>query len=128
MLKNTYYNNIKVVGTLSDTVCYINAVEKINNIYKEFSKVCVIVVDAALSNKENIGKVLVSNKKMRLGTGMGKKSIEIGDISIKGIVAKNTNIVSHNFKMLQNVSLNLVVNLAEITSTGIYNSIIGNLY
>lgn len=117
-----------MVGTLSDTVCYINAVEKINNIYKEFSKVCVIVVDAALSNKENIGKVLVSNKKMRLGTGMGKKSIEIGDISIKGIVAKNTNIVSHNFKMLQNVSLNLVVNLAEITSTGIYNSIIGNLY
>lgn len=128
MLKNTYYNNIKVVGTLDDTVCYMNAIEKINKIYKECSKVCIIAIDAALSDKENIGKLLVSNRKIRLGTGMGKRSIEIGDISIKGIVAKNTNIVSHNFKMLQNVSLNLVVNLAEVTSKGIYNSIIGKTH
>lgn len=124
MLKNTYYNNIKVVGSLDDTVCYMNVIEKINKIYKESNKTCVIAIDAALSNKEDIGKIIVSNKRLRLGAGIGKRGIDIGDISIKGIVAKNTNMVSQNFKILQNTSLNLVVKLAEITSNGIYNTII----
>lgn len=123
LLKNSYYNNIKIIGTLEDTVCYMNVIDKINSIYNENKETCIIAIDAALSKKEDIGKIIVSDKKLQLGIGMGKRKIEVGDMNIKGIVAKNTNIVSHNFRMLQNAPLNLVVKLAEITSNGIYDSI-----
>ena len=49
--------------------------------------------------------------------------IEVGDISIKGIVAKNHNIARYNFAQLQNTSLNTVIKLAKTTANGIYDVI-----
>ena len=49
--------------------------------------------------------------------------IEVGDISIKGIVAKDHNMPRCNYQELQNTSLNIVMNLADITAEGIYNVI-----
>ena len=113
LFKN-FYNNIKVV---------VNLEKEVNNIINLYENPCIIAIDAALSKTENIGKIVVSNSKTKFGRGTNKKMIEVGDISIKGIVAKDHNMPRCNYQELQNTSLNIVMNLADITAEGIYNVI-----
>lgn len=111
--------NINVYGTLSENVCYTNVKEEIkiiNNIHKN---ACIIVIDAALSNEENIGKIFVQKEKMSLGKGLYKSKMEVGDISIKAVVGKSYKLSKYNFSSLQNISLNTVINLSEIVAEGI---------
>lgn len=44
-------------------------------------------------------------------------------MNIKGIVGQNMRTPMQNLNMLQNTSLNLVMNLAEVVANGIYNTI-----
>lgn len=44
-------------------------------------------------------------------------------MSIRGIVGKNCKNAKQNLMVLQNVALSRVVNLADIVSSGIYNTI-----
>lgn len=120
LFKN-YYNNIVVVGTLESTVSATNLDKNIKEIYRKYKKPCIIAIDSALSSKEDIGKIIVSDTKMKLGKGTNKNIMAVGDISIKGIVAQDYKIARYNFSILQNTSLNLVIKLADITSEGIYN-------
>lgn len=116
LLQEYTFSNINVYGSLKKNLDYENIskiIKKINN------KETIIVIDAALSNKENIGKIFVSNKKTILGKGLDKNKIEIGDISIKTVVAKDYKIPRYNFKSLQNISLNGVMTLANIVAEGI---------
>ncbi len=122
LFKN-FYNNIKVVGTLENPVSGINLEKEVNNIINLYENPCIIAIDAALSKKENIGKIVVSNSKTKFGKGTNKKMIEVGNISIKGIVARDHNMPRYNYHELQNTSLNIVMNLADITAEGIYNVI-----
>lgn len=122
-LLKKFYNNIKVIGTLEKPVSGINLEEQVNKIYQSYKNPCIIAIDAALSKKEDIGKIIVTNTKMKFAKGVGKKNIEVGDISIKGIVAKDYKIPKYNFNELQNTSLNIVMKLAKTTSDGIYNVI-----
>ena len=57
------------------------------------------------------------------GTSLNKTCIYVGHMNIKGVVARDTNGPMQNFNVLQNTSLNLVMNLADIVSNGIYNII-----
>ena len=58
-----------------------------------------------------------------LGSGINRQVAYIGDMSIKGVVATNLNNPRFNMKMLQNTRLNLVMNMADIVSRGIYSVI-----
>lgn len=116
--ENNIYN-INIYGTLNENVCYTNAKEKIEVINKVHKNACVIVIDAALSNEENIGKIFVHKEKTILGKGLYKSKIEIGNISIKAVVGKSYRLSKYNFTTLQNVSLNTIINLSEIVAEGI---------
>ncbi len=107
---------IEVVGNLERPVCASNVEQEIQRIYYTYPHPCVVAIDAALSGSENIGKILVQRKSMNIGKSLDKKLITIGDISIKGIVARNYKMVKHNLETLQNTPLGLVMNLADITS------------
>lgn len=122
LLKNSY-NNIQIIGTLQNPISGINLKKEVEKIYKSYKKPCIIAIDAALSNKENIGKIVVTDSKMKFGKGTNKNIVEVGNISIKGIVATDYKNPRYNFNELQNASLNRVLNLANITSDGIYNVI-----
>lgn len=122
LLKN-YYNNIKVFGTLENPISGTNLDKEVEKIYNTYKHPCIIAIDAALSTKEDIGKIVVTNSKMKFGKGTNKKMLEVGDISIKGIVAKDYKIPRYNFSQLQNTSLSIVMKLAGVTSDGIYNVI-----
>lgn len=120
LLHECNFSNINVYGSLEKNLNY----ESVNRIIKSIdNNSTIIVIDAALSKKENIGKIFVSNKKTILGNGLDKNKIEIGDISVKSVVAKDYKIPRYNFKALQNISLNGVMTLANIVAEGIFEVI-----
>lgn len=57
------------------------------------------------------------------GTSLNRTCIHVGNMSIKGIVAPNMKTPMQNLNVLQNTSLNLVMNLADTVARGIYNTI-----
>ena len=120
LLEKENISNINVLGSLEKNINYNNIeniIEKVND------KTGLIVIDAALSKKENIGKIFVANKSTVLGKGLNKNKIDIGDISIKSVVAKDYKIPGYNFKSLQNTSLNDVIKSSNIVAEGIYDVI-----
>lgn len=123
LLEKDNFSNVNVYGTLKHNVNYTNIEQLIKQFNNNAKKTSLIVVDSALSKKENIGKIFVSNNKTILGKGLNKNKIEIGDISIKTVVGKDYKVPSYNFKILQNISLNVVMTLADIVANGIYNVI-----
>ena len=114
-----YQNNIHVIGNINNNISYLNADYNIKRIYKNFKKPCIVAIDSALSHQKNIGKILVTNSKIKLGEGVGKKRQEIGNISIKGVVAKNYRRPFQNFYILKRAPKEFVINLAKITAKGI---------
>jgi putative sporulation protein YyaC len=121
-LKNMY-NNIEVYGTLDKTISAINIEKNIEKIYYTYKSPCIIAIDSALGTQEKIGKIYVSNQKLECGKGLGKRSVLVGDISIKGVVGKDYKIQRYNMSSLQNASLGEVIKLADVTAMGIYNTI-----
>ncbi|NLC88279.1 MAG: spore protease YyaC [Clostridiaceae bacterium] len=115
--------NINIYGTLEKNISYTNINETIKLINKTHKNPYIIVIDAALSKKENIGKIFIKEDKTILGKGLNKNRIEIGNISIKGVVGKDYKIPNYNFNILQNVSLSKVLKLANIVSDGIIEAI-----
>lgn len=123
-LKKFYACNkiIKIVGDLENTVQSNNIEDKYNQIMNTYKKPFIISIDSALSAQENIGKIIVEEGGIELGSGLRKNKMSIGDMSIKGIVARNTNNSRCNFAMLQNTHLGLIISMVEIVANGIYNT------
>lgn len=63
-------------------------------------------------NKSDIGKILIDNTTLCAGSGVNTGEKLIGDISIRGIVGKNYDDIKQNIQELENVSTNLVENMA----------------
>lgn len=114
---------VEVYGNLEKNICANNANDVISKIKRKYRNPLVIAIDAAISKKENIGKIVIENSGMYLGKALNKNINYIGDLSIKGIVSKNVNVPQYNFRLLQNTSLSLVMNMADVVSSGIYNVI-----
>ena len=122
-LLKSHYQNIHIIGTLDHTVCAVNLNSVVEKIYQQYQKPCIIAIDSALATKEQIGNILIEEGKTKLAKGVNGRIIEVGDISIKAIVAKDYKIPRYNFSTLQNTSLGLVMKLANITAEGIYQVI-----
>lgn len=122
-LLQNYYNNIHIIGTLQNPIHANNLNVTIQKINQEYKNPCIIAIDSALSKEEDIGKIFITNKGMKFANGISQATIGIGNMSVKGVVAKNHKMPRQNFYELQNTSLNLVMNLADITSRGIYEAI-----
>ncbi len=112
-------DNIKVIGSLDNIICSHNILNVINDINDKYEDSFLIAIDAALSNKTNIGRVIVTKDSMNVGSGLNKNSIYVGDMSIKGIVSRDYKNPKYNFKLLQNTPLNLIMNMADSVAQGI---------
>lgn len=115
--------NVKIIGDLENIVSAYNIQKIITNINNEYEIPFIIAIDAALSNKNNIGKIVVSKEKMNVGSGLNKKSIYVGDVSVKGIVSRDLKKPQYNFKSLQNIPLGLIMTMADCVAQGIYDVI-----
>ena len=99
--------NIEVIGTLNNNVSMQNIFKILNKIECKNDNYFKVVIDAALSNKNKIGRIIVSKNKMNVGSSIYKQNIFIGDMSIKGIVARNQNNSRYNYMLLKNNSLRI---------------------
>ena len=125
-LKRLFQNtkNIRIIGDLENTVCDNNIEAVIDDICRKYSNPFIISIDSALScNEENIGRIIVKKGGISLGKSLGKEQYIIGDMAIKGVVAKNLKNPRQNLKLLQNIPLNHVMKMADVVANGIYNSI-----
>ena len=123
MLENSNIFNITIYGTLIKNVNYSNIEQVIRTIQTKHSNPSIVVIDAALSKKENIGNVYIEEGKTILGKGLNKSRIEVGDLSIKAVVGKDYKIPAYNFSILQNISLNTVYTLSNVVSEAIIETI-----
>ena len=117
-------SKINIIGNLSQPVCCNNIENVINSINEQYNNPFIVAIDSALSIvPENIGRIKVSEGGLCVGSGLDKNNVHIGDMNIKGIVGRDTRKPIQNFKILQNISLNLVMRLADTVSKGIYSTI-----
>ena len=114
-------NNIKctVYGDLENPLIYSGIDKSLKEINEKCDNPCIIAIDAALSNESNIGKILVRKGGLKFGVAINKGRREVGNISIKAIIGRNYKTTHQNMELLQNTSLNFVMNLANIVSGGI---------
>ena len=124
-LKNVlnHIKKIQVIGDLDETVSNQNILNAINYIEKNYKNPFIVSIDSALSIRRNVGDIIVSKKGVYLGTSIRNKKVYIGDMSIQGVVAKNTCVAQYNFRRLQNTNLGLVMKMADTVASGIISSI-----
>ena len=125
-LKNLYHGikNIDVIGDLENTVCDTNIDIVLKEIKKTYSNPFIVAIDSALSyNENNIGRIIITEGGIILGKGLGKAKTCIGDMSIKGIVAKDFDNIKSNLWVLQNINLGFVMKMADTVANGIFASI-----
>lgn len=72
-----------------------------------------------MSCQKNIGKIIITNQKIKLGQSLERNKYCIGDISIKGVVAQKKDSALENYIQLTNTSGKLVKKLVKITAIGI---------
>ncbi|WP_317367797.1 spore protease YyaC [uncultured Tyzzerella sp.] len=113
-------NNIFVYGTLEKTVNAKNLKETIEQIYISHKNPLVIAVDASLGSREYINYINVGEGSIKPGAGAKKNLPYIGDIFITGIV-NHTGILE--ISVLQNTKLSIVMNMADIITSGIWHCI-----
>lgn len=111
--------NIEIIGSLEDNLSFEKVEEKLMPLMQKYNNPIVVSIDAALSDKNNIGKIYVGKSGIEIGKGLYKKSKTIGDVSIKAVVGKNMKSTNENFRILQNISLNNVMKLSNLVANGI---------
>ena len=112
-------SNIYVFGNLKNNITYQNIDAVLSKINKQIKESYFILIDSALSKKENIGKVILTKDKMTIGSALNKSNFSFGDLSIKGIVGENKDNEIKNFNELNNVSINLIKELSKQISNKI---------
>lgn len=105
--KSKILKNTKIIGTKSNPVDY----EKLYTINKTMlykNKAKTILIDSALGNSNNIGKVIITNKKSKIANCINQ-GIEVeADFIIRGIVGKNHQNVYKNKEELNMVDTKLM--------------------
>ena len=118
--KNLLENNeICIWGDLRECVTYADLTSMDNYWKDKGNQELVIVLDSALSNKKDVGKVFVQNRGLKYAESLGKDNSVIGNISIKAVVGENENDNLKNFNNLKNVSIKQIHKMCNIVSNGI---------
>lgn len=107
--ENIYkYKNIKVAGTIENPIRY----KDIDKIKRERNQ-HIIVIDSALGNEKNVGKLLINDSYLNAGTSINLGKKIDGDIIIKGIVGKNYNNERLNYIELKRVKYETINEIAS---------------
>ena len=106
-----------IYGTLDNPANALNLEDVLAGIKKDYEKPLIIAIDACLGMPDRVGYINVEVKGLKPGTALNKSLPEVGDFCISGIV----NVGGFLEQMvLQNTRLNIVYQLADIITKGLY--------
>ena len=89
----------------------IDRPELIHEAAEKFGSQCVVVaIDASVGSPDHVGFATLGKGALQPGLGVSKELMEVGDISITGIVGGPG---SHDPVMLQSVRLSMVMKMAD---------------
>lgn len=115
-------NGFHVYGTLEKPVHAKNLEASIHFIQIYHPGALIVAVDASLGVANHVGYITLGEGSLCPGVGVDKNLPSVGDIFITGIV----NLSGFGSQMLlQTTHLNLVMQLADFISLGIYRSLRG---
>ncbi|MFC4619700.1 spore protease YyaC [Camelliibacillus cellulosilyticus] len=107
-------------GTLDTPVHAVNLSAMLDDIHRKHNNAFIIAVDACLGRHNNVGLITVADGPVIPGAGVKKDLPPVGDIHITGIV----NVSGYmEYFVLQNTRLSLVMNMAQIISDCLHQSI-----
>lgn len=110
----------KIYGDIENNIC---SIKDINNIRKKLKNKKIIAIDSAVSDVYNIGEIFISSNTCEIGKGINKYKGQIGDITIKAVVAEKHKDISRTMENLKNVDIEFVKELAKNVGKMICNSI-----
>lgn len=112
-------NKIIVVGDLSENISAVNIDDKMQKIKSKYKNALIISIDAALSKKENIGKIKVYPYGIKIRKALENTENKIGNLSIQAIVASNYKKSIDNYLELKQTPFSRIDYLSDITVNGI---------
>lgn len=112
---------LKVYGTTNNTLNFSNAQNVIEKIYDEYKNPFLITIDAALSNKEKVGKIFIGKGFIKLGNALEKNISFYSNITIKCVVGNHFYNEKQNIEELKNANTSSVLAMSKIVSMGIVN-------
>ena len=104
--------NIEVLGTIDNSIGYKKLGKDLKNIIREKKDRYIIVIDSALGEEKNIGKIMISKNRLYAGSGVNRAKVLKGDIVIRGIVGKNHNNIKLNIKELEKINQSKIEEIA----------------
>lgn len=110
-------NSKNIYGTLKNPVHALNLEKTVNHIYDSYNNPFVLAVDASLGMSNHIGAINMWEGSLSPGSGISKKLIDVGDISVTGIVNSYS---LNGFYQLQSSRLSVVMDMAYVIGKGIY--------
>ena len=121
--RNVKDRRIKIIGDLTNNITAKNVFQNFKNIETKYINPYIISIDSALSNTIEPGNVFIIKKGLIPGSALNKRSIAIGNISIKGIVGKDEKNLIKNYYNLKNVDYKLILKFSKNISKIILQSI-----
>ena len=99
-----------VIGTLDKPVHAMNLEVYAAYIRTHFPDHVIVAIDASVGSPDHVGFATLGKGALQPGLGVSKELMEVGDISITGIVGGPG---SHDPVMLQSVRLSMVMKMAD---------------
>ncbi len=115
-IKSAINGKCYVYGTLNSTVTAKESNVLCNNIKKLHPKSKILVIDAAVGKKEDVGLIKVQNYGIKPGLGVGKDLCEIGDVSIIAIIGEKEEMAKN---LTNGVRLSFVNGISEKIASAI---------
>lgn len=120
-LKNIENEFIHVYGTIENNLHFNNTKNIIESISRNYRNPCIVSIDAALSEKNNIGDIVIGSGFIKLGKALNKSFGVYSDINIKCIVGNYYSDREKNLTILRNVSVDEIIKISNILLEGIEN-------
>ena len=122
---NTNYKakNINIYGKIGDTLNFKNARGLIQFMEKQYKNPFIVTIDAALSERDNIGEIIINEGKIELGNSLGKGIEWNSNINIKGVVGNYSSNPQKNMETLKNVQLHSAIAMSQNIYQGIHKII-----
>lgn len=120
-LKNIENDYIKVYGTMSNTMNFVNSKDIIEEIYRKYDNPYLITIDSALSDIKEKGDIVLGKGYIKIGNALDKSICFFSNVNIKCIVGRNLKNGIKNMEELHKMKIYDIINSSSIISLGIKN-------